>query len=388
MSIYFATIEPFPTWRTAYLSQVLALTHAERSPLDLALAYQRSLINNARLLAYPWCPVIVAVALALTTANGCTGRRRCRTAAALFAGASLMVVAEGIRREWYDSLFLNGLQTFSVYWAVLLTILLSASIIMWRDHRQRSPKLPSIKHGFTASISVLAWLIMLPAAAAVGTINDLSINVLIDLAPWFASYLLLVGWHRWAGRTVAVMRVALLIFVIAYSAEQILWTTLERPYLLTGPLRTQSVSLVVPGTDEPVLVSEDVYSQITEITALLESAGYSTGDAILALYDMPGIAYLMGGISPGQPWYFGAPDAQHRNCEALGWYRGRLQDAYLVVNAPIHPRMADCLAARGIRVPQDFTFLGEVSNAYALNNLGWRSNQRTIKVYAPKPRAR
>ena len=44
---------------------------------------------------------------------------------------------------------------------------------------------------------------------------------------------------------------------------------------------------------------------VFRLDAAMREKGFQTGDPIIALTDMPGLVYLLGGKSPGVPWYFG-----------------------------------------------------------------------------------
>jgi len=56
---------------------------------------------------------------------------------------------------------------------------------------------------------------------------------------------------------------------------------------------------------------------LAELQRRLQSAGFKTGDPIVAIGDMPGLVYLLGGWSPGTCWYFASTSQQFSYVHAV-----------------------------------------------------------------------
>jgi hypothetical protein len=65
----------------------------------------------------------------------------------------------------------------------------------------------------------------------------------------------------------------------------------------------------IPGAGQ-VGLDSDQKKLLDQLQLELDARGFRPGDPILAIGDMPGIVYLMGGWSPGTSWYFAATQQQ------------------------------------------------------------------------------
>jgi hypothetical protein len=54
-----------------------------------------------------------------------------------------------------------------------------------------------------------------------------------------------------------------------------------------------------------IIVDASTADLVRRLDAAMRTGGFQAGDSIVALTDMPGLVYLLGGKSPGVPWYFG-----------------------------------------------------------------------------------
>jgi len=380
--LYFGLIQPPQIWWSLYQAEVKSLMQGQYSMGSLLSIYMDSLLHNLHLLAYPWGPVLGVVATGVywqTQRVAIASMDKRKWFAVLFLCVGFLLYY-GWKRQWYASTHINGKQTLAVLTALLLLAVIPgvAGLFRNRDVWRRWWHTRQMRR----ILAVGGLLIVMPLVMSVGTVNDLSINILCDLTTWFAAIVLVLLWLPIPVRLFAWVPL-MLSLPLLYAAEQTLWGTLQTPYMLTGPMHAESEPLAFPGMRQPIRVNISVHQMITGIKGLLGQGGFQYGDPIIALYDMPGLVYASGGVSPAQPWFFSGRDA--RNCQVLDRTKLPLQRAYLLINEPPSAQFITCLAEHtGHRFPADYVLLGTVPNAYTANNFGWRSHQRVVAVYRPR----
>ncbi len=78
---------------------------------------------------------------------------------------------------------------------------------------------------------------------------------------------------------------------------------------------------------------------------VLEDAGFYPGSPIIAAYDLPGLVYVLGGVSPGAPWFFADEPQQQLNCVELRSSRlNKLRHAIVLVMPAMLPPFKMLLA--------------------------------------------
>ncbi len=147
-------------------------------------------------------------------------------------------------------------------------------------------------------------LFVLPWIGAAGTGNVLMMNVGYQQASWAALALLA---SAAAGRLVRSSRyqMASWLAIAALMFSQFASGYLLHPYRLTENRLQQTIPVPVgvPGTR--LLLDQPTAGLLTQIRDALAANGFCPGDDLLAFFDLPGVVYAVGGVSPGIPWYFG-----------------------------------------------------------------------------------
>jgi hypothetical protein len=180
--------------------------------------------------------------------------------------------------------------------------------LLWRVSRWWLARDAAVVRPFTASrrrwVLVLIFLIGLPFVAAAGTNNPLDHNMALCMAPWFAAVWLIfatptadgaAGWLRWL----------LPAFLAGLCSIQVFSGCLQDPYRLSTGLPGQNTPTVVGPAGSVLLLDPASSRFITGLRQAAAACGLIPGSPVLAFYNMPGLVYAIGGVSPGIPWYAG-----------------------------------------------------------------------------------
>lgn len=366
LTFYFVRVQPPLVWYHHLAQEMTVMqTSGGYGIMDLLPSYVKVAGQTLRFMFYPMGPaLLLLIGLAWwwpRQLQPATGPRR--IAFTLLALAILYTAWQAVRRHWYTNSFSNQYQSLPLLLALL--VLAAGVLLVLPATPESTPRLKP-----TAQLlPVGGWLFMLPFLASMGTINDLRLNLLIDAGPWFALLLLFTGLYL---RRLPMGAVSLLLLLpAAWAAEQVGWGTLKTPYGLRQAMSKQVIPLHTAGLTTPLLVDTATATFFTQLTHLLAQSGFRPGDPIVALYDVPGLVYASGGISPGIPWYFSNRNV--RNCHALDVTQLPMGKAYIITTRPLEQGIQACLRAKGINFPQQYRLAGALSSPYA----------DKISVYAP-----
>ena len=382
LGLYFLRAQAPAVWWLNFSQEMTMLRGQGYGTGDLLVKYVKSATDTLRVLAWPLGPVLLAVAgLAWWwPRRGMPARWQGLLAGAVLAATAGWLGLQALRRLWYSVSYLNQLETLPVLLGLLLIVAIVVALEAYAPGADGDAKQPVAALPADQLLPVGIWLLLLPLLAAAGTYNDLRLNLVIDAAPWFGLAVLLLALprpRRLPGWVVPV----LLLLPVGYAAEQVVWGTLRVPYLLTGPMTAQTEPLHAAGLRGELRLDPQSVSLINQLEKVLAQAGFRPGDPLLAYYDMPGLVYLCGGVSPGATWYFRGIDA--RNCHALNMTQQSLSRACIMVNDTLAPEMQQCMREHGLPFPEGYRLVGEVANPYLINTYMYRQTERNIKVYAP-----
>lgn len=156
----------------------------------------------------------------------------------------------------------------------------------------------TVRH-ITASkeeITVLLTLLLMPMITLVGTGTSFSIAASAYLIPWFGvlGWMLLIHFRKqWLPAFAIMVMVSLGAFWYFH------WYS---PFRLNNNMASQQTLLQAPN--EEINVDVQLALFVTETQAILTKANIPSGYPIVALHNLPGLVYLLGGYSPATPWYF------------------------------------------------------------------------------------
>ncbi len=142
----------------------------------------------------------------------------------------------------------------------------------------------------------------------------------------------------------------------------------------------QQVPTLVGEPPQTLLLDRLLSKTLSEFRALASANGFRPGDDLLVFYSLPGLAYAVGGRSPGQPWYlFRLPVGRKHEWVALARVPSeRLARAYIALRTKLG-RQPD-LAEFGIRFPGDYKRVGSVGIR--------ESSLGRIDLFVPRARPR
>ena len=189
---------------------------------------------------------------------------------------------------------------------------------VWNALRQAAATVPPCLSGknrlSTPQGTVGLFLFLLPFAVAAGTAGHLFSPALYLLSAWNAVLLifcLLAGSYR-LGRIVG-LPLSLLAAILMVA--QFLYGYSHRPYRLTTSLFQQTTK--VPGLPRgsDLFFDKPTADFLSQVSQLYQAASPIDRQPIVALYDLPGLVYLLGGISPGAVWY--SDEVGWRNVRSL-----------------------------------------------------------------------
>jgi hypothetical protein len=248
-----------------------------------------------------------------------------------------------------------GVNVIKVYasWLVLLLIVVMLNVLFhWINHKmvikRWRPLLPLCLLFFCS-----------PFAGAIGTVNNININLVLHLAPWFGLMLVLMMILSDLENSKIIIPAGTLIIGI-FVAAHILYGAINPapPYQANGLLKlTEPTDIGSPVTSLKLDVETSRFYRDVRRTA--RENGFHEGDDVLAFFDMPGLVFAMGGKSPGLTWYFG------------NWYVGandaidyvmsfvnmeRLKKAF-VLQSSNNQKLPD-LGKVGIKFPQEYVLCG------------------------------
>jgi hypothetical protein len=378
LATWFSGVQPVSGWLAAYRAELQAVAQATHDPRSILLSYAREAADLVGVLLRDFSPAFLAC---LVAARGYARGWHRKSVTMRWLLPALAIAAALDTAYWiyaldlWDSPYVNRFTTFYVYVLVAgfeLTVIVATLGAAGGAGPQRTAE----QRG--EAWLGLAVLAMVPFAGAFGTVNNIFLNALFGVAAWFAlmliAGLLIEERTRW--------RLALPACVLlpaCFAAFQIVFGSVWRPYLLAAPLPAQTVPLREPVGASGLKVDPATAQFIAELRTMLRRAAFHSGDYVLPLYNAPGLAYLMDGISPGTPSYF--PGAHAMNCLALATTDTRGRGMFVLALRTIDPETVVCMTRTGIGFPDQFVEIGQVQNPYSANLYGWRLWEPGVKVF-------
>lgn len=163
-------------------------------------------------------------------------------------------------------------------------------------------------------LSKQQWLLMviwfiLPAMVFVGTSTPAALSLPSFLVPWYGllCYFIVRYYSPAMKYPIAVVAfVSCFVFVANH---------IERPYWTNKPIYYPRVA--VQGPNETILLDTASAQFVNSTKEILRNAGVEHCYPIVALHDLPGLVYLVGGYSPATPWYFNVLDERQSELKGM-----------------------------------------------------------------------
>lgn len=195
--------------------------------------------------------------------------------------------------------------------------------------------------------ALFLWLI--PLICVVGTAGDFVLQstkyIPLGLGGFFILYQSVVPRQA---------KLSILLVLITLSASiQGIYYSVYKPYRLAGNLFHQSSPSSFPNL-KGIYLDAQTSQYLDNLNHLIQSRSqYQAPQPIVALYNMPGLVYALGGISPGIPWfiyYSDPPSNPTISCYALTQSKIKQPEKTLIIfnGYQVHPLMYQCLEKIGI----------------------------------------
>lgn len=252
---------------------------------------------------------------------------------------------------------------------IFLLLIGSSVLVGLSAARRRGPSPTAAQPLFPVGI----LLLLLPFVGSVGTGNDVLFGVMWHLAPWFALLVVMCLRCEEVGMARSIAGPLLGISMII-SLVQLYHGYIEQPYGLGGSLTKQTEPVPRSLGQSRLRVDQRTARSLEQLVALPALQKLQPGTPILALYDMPGVVYLLRGVSPGRVWFESAPRSWATNCRLLSKSKVDRAATLLLVDRPIDPVMSKCLSRSGFPPPEAYDLVGRAPGLYG----------QVISVYVPK----
>ncbi|MDB5551024.1 MAG: hypothetical protein JWL86_1008 [Rhizobium sp.] len=202
---------------------------------------------------------------------------------------------------------------------------------------------------------VVAFLLATPLAASFGTANQITVNALLAMAPWFIGTTILVTvlsrqcLRSWIGPTV--------MLTLGTMACADVISGAMHPYGIYATIFEQTERTELGPGGHSLKLDAATSSYVSDLRNLANRGGITAQSDVMFFYDSPGSVLVIGAHSPGVPWFFSeAPDASILALTLVS--RERLQRAYLLVDLQAPPPPS--LSRFGVNFPADYELVGEV----------------------------
>ncbi|MBZ8119941.1 hypothetical protein KUD11_14990 [Roseovarius sp. LXJ103] len=210
-------------------------------------------------------------------------------------------------------------------WLAITTVsILILNAVLEKTYLGGVDQYPTIMEGYYTLIilafgcGVRAWtinrrvalfytgLVLLPFSVAIGTGNALFTQIVITLAPWSITVVLLALMTQAspitrANETRHLMQHSCACLFLVLSTSQIITSFGRAPYHLQTPLvaHTQTVSVGMLGD---VKVDAATAAFLGEIEQAKEICAIQPGAAFMGLFNVPGLALIFDAVPPVSPW--------------------------------------------------------------------------------------
>lgn len=249
---------------------------------------------------------------------------------------------------------------------LMLWAMLTALFILWRTKKLSKP---------IVQLSLILGAI--PFVCAIGSAVPLPMSLFFYVHAWVMLVVML--WHMASTiRSLSIVAPSVQLVSIAASFVVFFKVFLWPQYLPHGfaaPLFEQTHK---PLDDRSLLVDSLTSELIAGTHQLLQKGDFEPNDYLLALYDLPGLVYLMDGYSPQVIWYFGETtretldESVNNTCMHIGNINE--EHVYIIKPTKVDPRVLTSLENSRLDFPDSYTLQGMVYDPYS---------KREMEVWSP-----
>lgn len=232
--------------------------------------------------------------------------------------------------------------------------------------------------GFKKHLYPIFILGVLPFTCAIGSAVNMPMSLFSYVPAWVLLALLL--WQALASRLKIQrlskgMQYGTIVASFVVFGQVFVWPN-YLPHGFAAPLYEQTHR---PLQSENLLVDEPTAAFISGTKTLLQKGDFKPNNYLLALYDLPGLVYLMEGYSPQVTWYFGETTREtlEESVKNACLHISNIdeQDVYIIKPIDIHPEVLECLSNSSLRFPHAYQLEGNVFDPYS---------KREMQVWSPR----
>jgi hypothetical protein len=275
--------------------------------------------------------------------------------------------------NFYRSTFANGNWINAYFYIIVISLQLFLLFAIGLSKNIVS--IHFLKINFN-KVLIIFLLLITPFIGAIGTANPIFLNTLIHSAPWFGIIVILLIYLSEHIKS----RIILSLFIIIPSlvtTSQILDGNIFIPYYSVFNMNKSNFFQQTEQIEDIPLL-KGIYVDIKTKTFLLElkqlliNNNYRKGYPIFGFH-IPGIIFLLEGISPGMPYYFN----NKRDLKAFECFKLQNNPPIIMVTEenPINDELLKTMKTKGINFPHDYLLKGEVY---------FPNTKSMLKVYFPK----
>lgn len=241
-------------------------------------------------------------------------------------------------------------------------------IVISFDKHSRNIYLFSIKDLKSFIIGVIL-LICIPFIGSIGTNSLLSYHITMFVFPWIIMFLLmLLILFSKIPNTNILFKIFVVLFLTIVSM-QIITGFVYSPYRLR-PLTEQKFAVPDIPRKNAILFDYETSVFIKSIISNLKTNNMQIkNQPIISLYSYPGLVYLLGGYSPGAPWYI---DIGYKNNEKINClfiqssHMKNLKNTIFIVdnNYPLQEEFLNCLTSKDIFFKQNYKIIDSIQRPH------------------------
>ena len=342
----FGTILSFSKLFAALADQAYVQAHG--GPAEVLRRYAETtanrlgeLVGNPASIAALVLPLVVMVIRATVADNP---RRRllvgilgAATLASLVVTAIELPIWARNHEVWFNRFKIADMQTFAVLFAMFAACCCVPAAGKKVNRRR-----------LVLFLSATAMIAALPAVGSIGTNNPLLTQFIRHMGPLFAAMALLTAFLGFAGQwrpfaSVVCAAVALL------STAQLFSTLLFHPYRLARPGTEQTIAIAAPYHMAGLRVDAETHAFITALLDQTQrAAGRTAGMPMLAMFDLPGVVYILDAVSIGLPWHDSGASIEVTCDRLLADPRTRAKPRLVALDRDLPAPIVQCLGRGGL----------------------------------------
>ncbi len=225
-------------------------------------------------------------------------------------------------------------------------------------------------------VLIIFLLLITPFWGAIGTANPIFLNTLFHSAPWFGVIVILLIYLSEHIKS----RIILCLFIVIPSlvtTSQIIDGNTFTPYYSVFNRNKSNLFQQTEQVDglpllNGIYIDIETKTFLLELKQLLKNNNFKKGYPIFGFH-IPGVIYLLDGISPGMPYYFN----NKRDCKAFECFKLQNNPPIIMVTEenPIYDELLNTMKTKGVNYPDDYLLKGEVY---------FPNTKSMLKVYFPK----